>query len=152
MKIETKNRNTDQTFETTSFKDTGEVFNDISLKKENRLFFDKISLSEITEFLKVKSIRSAIAWCKKNSVKIFENGKLKYINFLDYQLAIDAPFIESLKIKHPKNWNEIYGYYKNFDYKNLVLQISPSKHLKARKFSVQGKVANSFLNKMNSNF
>ena len=77
MKIETKNRNTDQTFETTSFKDTGEVFNDISLKKENRLFFDKISLSEITEFLKVKSIRSAIAWCKKNSVKIFENGKLK---------------------------------------------------------------------------
>lgn len=119
---------------------------------QNTLLKDKLKLTELARILEVKSLRTAISWCKKHGVATFNKGKLKFVYLVDFNLAVDSPFIESLKIKFPQNWTEIYATYKRFDYEKLVELLVPQNALSRRKFSVEGNVANNFLNKMKNSF
>jgi hypothetical protein len=119
---------------------------------QNTLLKDKLKLTELAKILEVKSLRTAISWCKKHGVATFNKGKLKFVYLIDFNLAVDSPFIESLKIKFPQNWSEIYATYKRLDYEKLVELLVPQNALSRRKFSVEGNVANNFLEKMKNNF
>jgi hypothetical protein len=119
---------------------------------ENTLLQDKLKLHELARLLEVKSLRTAISWCKKHGVAIYNKGKVKFVYIIDFNLAVDSPFIESLKIKFPQNWSEIYATYKRLDYEKLVELLIPQNTLSRRKFSVEGNVANNFLDKMKNSF
>lgn len=119
---------------------------------QTTLLKDKLKITELAKILEVKSLRTAISWCKKHGVSTFNKGKLKFVYLVDFQIAIDSPFIESLKIKFPQNWSEIYATYKRLDYEKLVELLIPQNTLSRRKFSVEGNVANNFLDKMKNSF
>jgi hypothetical protein len=129
-----------------------ETMDMINPSSQNNLLQDKLKLSELAKILEVKSLRTAISWCKKHGVSTFNKGKLKFVYLVDFNLAVDSPFIESLKIKFPQNWTEIYATYKRLDYEKLVELLVPQNALSRRKFSVEGNVANNFLDKMKNSF
>ena len=148
MKLNLKNRKTDEKFEPNSPITHGEVFNDISLTKENRLHPDKITLTQIAEFLNFKSLRTVIRWCKRKGIDILHFGKEKYVNLIDFHFVIDHPFIEALKLKHPKDWALIYGAYKKMDYETIAKFSAPNSTVNIPTFKVNSKAASSFLTKI----
>ncbi len=146
MKLITNNKKTDKTIEPTSTLKIEEVFNDISFNKENRLNLDKVSLTEIAEFLNFKSLRTVISWCSRKGIQILKHGKEKYVNLIDFHFVLDYPFIEALKSKHPKDWAIIYGAYKKMDYETIATFLTPSLETKKATFKIKSKAASSFLN------
>ncbi|MFN5443111.1 MAG: helix-turn-helix domain-containing protein [Crocinitomicaceae bacterium] len=148
MKFELKNRKKDKNFEPNSPIAHGEVFNDNSLTKENRLLNDKLTLNEIAEFLKVKSIRTVINWCKIKKLEILKFGKEKYVNLMDFHFVIDHSFIESLKTKYPNDWILIYSAYKKMDFETIAKFLTPNSALNIPTFKVKSKAASNFLNKL----
>jgi hypothetical protein len=148
MKFELKNRKKNKNFEPNSPTEHGEVFNDISLTKENRLLNDKLSLNEIAEFLNVKSIRTAINWCKRKKLEILKFGKEKYVNLMDFHFVIDHSFIESLKMKYPNDWALVYNAYKKMDFETIAKFLSPNTALNIPTFKVKSNAATNFLNKL----
>ena len=129
-----------------------ETLDMINPSSQNTLLKDKLKLTELTKILEVKNLRTTISWCKKHGVATFNKGKLKFVYLVDFNLAVDSPFIESLKIKFPQNWSEIYATYKRFDYEKLVELLVPQNALSRRNFYVEGNVENNFLEKMKNNF
>ncbi|OFY82743.1 MAG: hypothetical protein A3F72_19935 [Bacteroidetes bacterium RIFCSPLOWO2_12_FULL_35_15] len=109
---------------------------------------DKINIKDIMATLHVADVRAAMRWCKKKSILVLKFGKERYANLIDFELAIDRPFIESLKVKHPENWKEIYSAYKKNDYIAITEQMFQSEPTIKTKFEVKGEVANSFIKKI----
>ena len=149
MKFELKNRKKNKNFEPNSPIINGDVFNDISLNKENRLNLDKITLNEIAEFLNFKSLRTVISWCKRKGIHILKFAKEKYVNLIDFHFAIDSPFIETLKTKFPKDWATIYSAYKKMDYETIATFLNPISEIRKETFKIKSKAATNFLNKIN---
>lgn len=98
--------------------------------------------------LKVKDIRTVINWCKRNGIFIFKIGKGKYVNKIELELGIDKPFIESLKIKHPENWKEIYSAFKEGDYFAILDQNFQKDPISKLKFVAPGNSGNDFIKKI----
>ena len=115
---------------------------------ENKLLKDKIKISDVVKSLQVVDVRTALRWCKKKSILVFKFGKEKYINLIDFELAVDRPFIESLKIKYPTSWKEMYDAYKSGDYITIADQMFQAEPLIKEKFVVKGEVANNFIKKI----
>jgi hypothetical protein len=110
------------------------------------LLFDKVKLTDIVKALNVKTLKTATRWCKRKGLVIIKFGRDQYVNLIDFQLQLDKPFLDDLRVKYPSNWAEMYHSYKTFDWAKIAGQISnPS--VKA-KFTVQGHAANDFMNKM----
>lgn len=149
MNLKLNIKKTDKKIEPNSPITNGDVFNDISLNKENRLNLDKITLNEIAEFLNFKSLRTVISWCKRKGIHILKFGKEKYVNLIDFHFAIDSPFIEALKSKFPKDWAIIYSAYKKMDYETIATFLNPISEIRKETFKIKSKSATSFLNKIN---
>ena len=115
---------------------------------EIKLLSDKIMLSDVVKALHVADVRTALRWCRKKSILVLKFGKEKYINLIDFELAVDRPFIESLKIKYPTSWKEMYDAYKSGDYITIAEQMFQAKPIVKTKFVVQGEVANNFIKKI----
>lgn len=124
---------------------------DLERSVESRLLSDKIGINEIVKALKVADVRTALRWCRKKSLLVLKFGKEKYVNLIDFQLAVDRPFIESLKQKHPDNWKEMYDAYKKGDYIAIAAQMLQAEPIAKTKFVVQGEAANSFIKKIKQN-
>ncbi|MDZ4664799.1 MAG: hypothetical protein SGJ15_07985 [Bacteroidota bacterium] len=107
-----------------------------------------VSINVVMSMLGVSDIRTAVKWCKMNGIFIFKIGKQKCVNRIDLELAIDKPFIESLKEKHPENWKEIYTAYKNRDYLAVLDQKSQAVSKSKIKFIAPGESGNNFLKKV----
>lgn len=110
---------------------------------------DKINIKDVMIALCVEDIRTAIKWCKKKSILIFKFGKEKYVNSIDFELAVDRPFIESLKEKHPENWKGIYAAYKNGDYLKITEVSFEQQVISKTKFVAPGTYGNKFIEKLN---
>lgn len=117
-----------------------------------KLLSDKIKLRDLVKALHVIDIRTALRWCKKQKILVFKFGKERYINLMDFELAVDRPFIESLKLKYPQNWQDIYFGYKNGDYKLLSSELFQNESFIKPSFVVKGEAANSFINKVKQKF
>jgi hypothetical protein len=115
---------------------------------ENKLLKDKIKISDVVKVLQVTDVRTAIRWCRKKTILVWKFGKERYINLIDFELAVDRPFIESLKIKYPTSWKEMYDAYKNGDYITIAEQMFQATTIVKTKFVVQGEVANNFIKKI----
>lgn len=115
----------------------------------DNLLFDKVKLSDIVKALNVKTVKTAKSWCKRKGLVIIKFGREQYVNLLDFQLQLDKPFLDELRVKHPNNWAEVYHHYKTYNWAKIAGQLLNS-HLKT-KFSVQGNAANDFITKMKSN-
>ena len=124
---------------------------DLEKNEENRLLSDKISVNDIVKALKVADVRTALRWCRKKSLLVLKFGKEKYVNLIDFQLAVDRPFIESLKQKYPDNWKEMYEAYKKRNYIAIAEQMLQAEPIAKTKFVVQGETANSFIKKIKQN-
>lgn len=109
---------------------------------------DKINIKDIMKALGAQDARAAIRWCKKRRLLVFKFGKEKYVNIIDFKLAVDKPFIDSLKIKYPQNWKELYEAYRNGDYITVAGLTSEVAPIPKTKFVVEGKAANDFMKKM----
>lgn len=114
----------------------------------NNLLFDKVKLTDIAEALNMKTLISAKRWCKRKGLVIIKFGKEQYVNLIDFQLQLDKPILDDLRVKHPNDWAEMYHSYKTFDWSKIVGQIL-NPRLKT-KFTVEGQAANDFMNKMKS--
>jgi hypothetical protein len=113
----------------------------------SHLLFDKVKLTDIVKVLNVKTVRTALDWCRRKGLVVMKIGREKYVNLIDFQLQIDKPFLDHLKAKYPSNWAELYQAYKTLDY-GAIATHSISSCLKP-KFTVKGNAANDFMNKMN---
>jgi hypothetical protein len=112
----------------------------------NNLLFDKIKLTDIVKALNAKTLQTATRWCKRKGLVIMKFGRDQYVNLIDFQLQLDKPFLDDLRIKHPNDWAEMYHAYKTFNWAKIAGQIlNPSVKTK---FTVQGHAANDFMNKM----
>lgn len=148
MNLKLNIKKTDKKLEPKLSITNGNVFNDNSHFKENRLNLDKISLSEIADFFNLKSLRTVINWCKRKGLLILKYGKEKYVNLIDFHIVIDSPFIEALKSKYPKDWATIYVAYKKSDYETIATFLNPKSETKKETFKIESKAAMSFLNKI----
>lgn len=112
----------------------------------NHLLFDKVKLSDIVKALNVKTLKTAKSWCKRKGLVIIKFGREQYVNLIDFQLQLDKPYLDDLRVKHPNDWAEMYHAYKTFNWAKIAEQIlNPSVKTK---FTVQGYAANEFMNKM----
>ena len=119
--------------------------NNVKETTQNRILSDKINIKEVMNALHVADIRTAIKWCKKKNILILKFGKETYVNMIDFDLAIDRPFIESLRLKHPGNWKEIYSAHKNGDYLSIIEQSFQEETIKEVKYVAPGKSGNDFI-------
>lgn len=115
---------------------------------ENKFLKDKIKISDVVKALQVTDVRTALRWCRKKTILVWKFGKERYINLIDFELAVDRPFIESLKEKYPENWKELYDAYKKNDYITIAEQLFQATPIVKSKFVVQGEVANNFIKKI----
>lgn len=122
------------------------------INEQCKLLSDKIQIGHLMAVLDFTDIRTAIKWCKSKSIYVFKLGKLMYVNLMDFELVIERPFIESLKIKYPLNWKEIYDAYKKGDYQLLLEFMFQNTSVSKRKFAVEGTSANDFIEKMQQKF
>lgn len=113
-----------------------------------KLLSDKIRIKDVVKALQVADIRTALRWCKKKSILVLKFGKEKYINLIDFELAVDRPFIESLILKYPSNWKDMYDAYKNKDFLTIVDHMFQMEPIEKTKFVVEGLAANSFMKKI----
>ena len=119
--------------------------NDLDFK----LLSDKIKIKEIAMALHAKDVKTAIRWCKRKGISILKFGKEMYVNAIDFQLAVDRPLIESLKLKYPECWKEIYDAYKKSDYVTIVeLELKTAPIVRA-KFVAPGPAGAAFLKELN---
>ena len=109
---------------------------------------DKISIKEIMIALRIEDARTVIKWCKKKSILIVKLGKEKYVNLIDFEIAVDQPFIESLKEKYPQNWKEIYQAYKKEDYITIIDQMTKPTLYSKIKFVAPGVSGNNFIKRI----
>ncbi len=111
-----------------------------------QLLFDKVKLTDIAEALNMKTLRTVKRWCQRKGLVIIKFGKEQYVNLIDFQLQLDKPILDDLRVKHPNDWAEMYHSYKTFDWSKIVGKIlNPSLKIK---FTVEGQAANDFMNKM----
>jgi hypothetical protein len=61
---------------------------------------------------------------------------------------VDKPFIESLRIKYPTTWKEMYAAYKNGHYLTIAEQLFEKAAVVKTKFAAPGTSGNDFLKKM----
>lgn len=115
---------------------------------DDKLLSDKIKIKDVVKALQVADIRTAIRWCKKKSILVIKFGKEKYINLIDFELAVDRPFIESLKTKNPENWKEIYSAYKKGDVLTIMELTFPAESFSKTKFVAPGTSGNNFIKKI----
>ncbi|MBL7921699.1 MAG: hypothetical protein JNJ40_15400 [Bacteroidia bacterium] len=111
---------------------------------KNELSAANINIKVVMNVLMATDIRTAISWCKRNGVFIFKIGKEKYVNKIELELCIDKPFIESLKVKYPENWKEVYCALKSGDYLT-ILDKDLQKVTANKKFIAPGKSGNKFI-------
>jgi hypothetical protein len=112
----------------------------------DNLLFDKVKLTDIVKALNVKTLKSAKSWCKRKGLVIIKFGRDQYVNLIDFQLQLDKPFLDDLRVKYPKNWAEMYHHYKTLNWGKIAGQIINP--IVKTKFMVQGHAANDFMTKM----
>ncbi len=118
-------------------------------ESEKHLLFDKIKLTDIAKALNAKALKTAKSWCKRKGLVMMKFGTDYYVNLIDFELQLDKPFLDDLRVRYPKNWAEMYHAYKTLDWAKIAGQIiNPGM---TTKFKVQGNAANDFIKKMRSN-
>lgn len=120
----------------------------LAYENENVLV-GKINVKDLMPVLRVSDVRSALNWCKKKRLLIIPIGKENYVQAIDYELAVDYPFIEALKRKHPAKWSDLYGAYKRGDL-IAVAELKLTGFLPDKsKFKASGDAAKKFLKNLN---
>lgn len=69
---------------------------------------ERIYTTEAKMLLSLKSNNALIAWCKENDVTIYSERSRKFMCRVEFNTALEAPFIQSLKGKYGENWREAY--------------------------------------------
>jgi hypothetical protein len=131
---------------TSSHQQQSEQVDESIFRIGNNLLSDKVKLTDVVQALNVKTLKTAKSWCKRKGLVIMKFGREQYVNLIDFQLQLDKPFLDDLRVKYPNDWPEMYHSYKTFDWAKIAGQIlNPSVKTK---FTVQGHAANDFMNKM----
>lgn len=79
-----------------------------------------LTIKEVAEKLKFKSVDSAARWCTNQEVDILFLSNKRVVPEFAFTLAYEQPLINQLKLKHGDNWLAYYEVYKNQDIKTYV--------------------------------
>ncbi len=69
---------------------------------------NRLLLKELLEKLGYLDLRSVRKWCAKNGVFVFRQGKEEFVIESEIKKAVEIPFINNLKSKYGKDWEEVY--------------------------------------------
>lgn len=124
------------------------LLNETNHELNSELLNGNINLKLLMNVLGVTDIRTAVSWCKRNGIFIFKIGREKYVNKIEFELAIDKPFIESLRIKYLENWKDVYSAIKKGEYRTILDQELQTNQLNKLKFVAPGRSGNNFIKKI----
>lgn len=100
----------------------------------------RMYLSEITDLINRKDIRTVKKWCEKNHLKIYKDSSGEFVLQNDFDLAYDMPLIKDLKLKHGDNWKDYYHAY-NKDELYKMLDAPESKKVEKTVYVPKGKLS-----------
>ncbi|PKP35379.1 MAG: hypothetical protein CVU00_02555 [Bacteroidetes bacterium HGW-Bacteroidetes-17] len=94
-----------------------------------------LTIKDVAEKLKLKSVDSAARWCSKQKIEILFLGNRRVVPEFAFILAYEQPLINQLKFKYGNNWFAYYEAYKNQDVKmyselekkNMPMVFKPSR-------------------------
>lgn len=88
-----------------------------------------LTLREVAEKLKFKSVDSAARWCSNQKIDLIFLGNKRVVPEFAFILAHEQPLIDQLKLKYGENWYAYYEAFKSQDiksYTELEMKIKPS--------------------------
>lgn len=79
-----------------------------------------LTLKEVAEKLKFKSVDSAARWCSNQEVDILFLSNKRVVPEFAFTLAYEQPLIDQFKLKYGDNWFAYYEVFKNQDMKTYA--------------------------------
>lgn len=79
-----------------------------------------LTLREVADKLKFKSVDTAARWCSKQNVDILFLSNKRVVPEFAFTLAYEQPLINQLKLKYGDNWFDYYEVFKNQDMKTYA--------------------------------
>ena len=73
--------------------------------------YNRVYLNDILPLIGKKDIRTAIAWCDRNDVLIFNDGKDKFVLKHDFNRALEQPVIKHFVVTYGEKWEQHYKKY-----------------------------------------
>lgn len=73
----------------------------------------QILLKDLMNVLNYIDVRAVRGWCNRNGVTILKQGKNEFVFESNFKEAFEKPFIENLKRKFEKDWEQVYRLYEN---------------------------------------
>ena len=68
----------------------------------------RLTLRQVAKELKYKDDLATRRWLKKNGIQIHRLAKENFVYQIEFDLVLDRPYVNSLRMKHPQKWKEIY--------------------------------------------
>ena len=81
---------------------------------------ERIYIHEARQLLAIKSTKAIEKWCNANGIRIYIEGGRKFMCRIEFLLAIEKPFIQSLKKVYGTKWKEVYRIMETNDSTELV--------------------------------
>ena len=72
-------------------------------------------MQQVADRLNVKSTDTAVRWCYKNKLAIFNIAGKNQVAEYDFKLAYEKPLVDSLKNRYKDKWQEVYAAYASED-------------------------------------
>jgi hypothetical protein len=88
----------------------------------------RLTLRQVAKELNYKDELATRRWLKKMGVQIHRMAKDNYVYQIELDLILERPYVNSLRIKHPQKWKEIYRRACKDDtiYELMVMEIEES--------------------------
>lgn len=68
----------------------------------------RLTLRQVATELNYKDESATRKWLKKMGVQIHRTAKDNYVYQIELDLILERPYVNSLRIKHPQKWKEMY--------------------------------------------
>ena len=69
---------------------------------------ERIYIPEAKILLSVRSGEAVGKWCKENDISVYSERNRKFMCRIEFLVALEKPFIQSLKMKYGNKWKEAY--------------------------------------------
>ena len=68
----------------------------------------RLTLRQVAAELNYKDELATRRWLKKNGIQKHRLAKENFVYQIEFDLVFDRPYVNSLRMKHPQKWKEIY--------------------------------------------
>lgn len=107
---------------------------------------NRLLLKELLEQLGYLDVRSVRKWCAKNGVFVFRQGKEEFVVESEFKKAFEIPFINNLKSKYGKDWEEVYRLHQEGNVLGLTALQSTAPTIR-KSFKTENDIVSKYLSK-----